>query len=646
MVFIVSFIALAVALAVSYMTMGIVSGGRGSDADKQINAAAHFNEWRWPSDMHKYAGEKAWLKDMGVIGLAIVQRIMNDTKSFHPVVVLCALANAVASILVYIVASAYWGQSVGVVMFALYLICLWPYQVVIQGGYQVLGIAFFLLSVYFLQLSGISGYFYLFSGMAVTAMMFSSASSRKLLPLYLAAFIFSQRAHIDLFLFSPDAWGSLSHSFGLMLVQGFILTGLLLAAGVIFLALSYDRIIRKMHSQQLPRKICDLFMKSRDKFPLEHYLNKRKKILWFYFNLFFKIILFYMVLLSLSRSPSFYVAQLFVVCGIGMVGFALLFPKIQDGLRGFYSYWTISKWGGHFRIYKDYFEKIGKPIKDDMYGAGIIWYPKIFWRMIPFHYTYYLLAVVFLFSMTMIGGLSPWQVIPIIIIGLLPIIYGELTKGPQFSRTYFPVFLGLLLTIGYGLFNLEKLLSLPLFWAVCSSVVFVSAMWNIWVFLDDVLPARMTVPRILGKLKALGVKRFYTYNNPYNKPCVFAFNQADLDKFEVKFVSSLDEVKDGYVVIPGTSSKSVAMESASYAIKHGDFDEDPVLNELIRSKDLAKYAVASFKTVGTSGFWGQEGEVPSYRDLILKEVDQDDRYRSLAWIIDGAKLSADRGGIL
>jgi len=51
--------------------------------------------------------------------------------------------------------------------------------------------------------------------------------------------------------------------------------------------------------------------------------------------------------------------------------------------------------------------------------------------------------------------------------------------------------------------------------------------------------------------------------------------------------------------------------------------------------------VASFKTFGTSRIWLNDSEVPSYRELILKEITEDDRWRGRAWILDAGKVQEE-----
>jgi hypothetical protein len=94
------------------------------------------------------------------------------------------------------------------------------------------------------------------------------------------------------------------------------------------------------------------------------------------------------------------------------------------------------------------------------------------------------------------------------------------------------------------------------------------------------------------------------------------------------------------VVVPGSSAKAFHMESQRWAIEHGDFDLDPHLNRLIESKEIAQYAVASFKTFGTSRTWAQEADITSYRDLIAKDIRDEDRWRGRGWVLDARKLQA------
>ena len=110
------------------------------------------------------------------------------------------------------------------------------------------------------------------------------------------------------------------------------------------------------------------------------------------------------------------------------------------------------------------------------------------------------------------------------------------------------------------------------------------------------------------------------------------------EKYDIHFIATLEEGKDGYIVVPPTTAKGMPMADERYAIDKGDFKEDPLFNELFKNRTIEKYAIVSFKTLSSSKIWAQENEVSSYRDLILKEITDDDRWRGYAWILDGRRL--------
>ena len=111
----------------------------------------------------------------------------------------------------------------------------------------------------------------------------------------------------------------------------------------------------------------------------------------------------------------------------------------------------------------------------------------------------------------------------------------------------------------------------------------------------------------------------------------------------VRIIEKLSEVADGYVVVPGTSAKAFNMESQNWAIRNGDFDIDPTLSDLIISRKISDCAIRSFKTFGASKVWVHESEVTSYRDLILHEITEQDRWRGRAWVLDARKIKEHHG---
>jgi hypothetical protein len=298
----------------------------------------------------------------------------------------------------------------------------------------------------------------------------------------------------------------------------------------------------------------------------------------------------------------------------------------------------------HFKQYQGYFERIGRPIAVDERGAGLIWISRFFQRFVPFHSVMYVGCTVALVPLVMLG--ENWlndtaQAIAIVTLSLSPILVAEMTRAPQFARPYFPALIGILFLIGYTAFRVDQLLPVEAriaFWSLSAVTLTANAVWNAWVFVDDVWPARMAAAWLRRDLEALKIKEFYTYDTPYNDAFVNALPPGDRNQYRITHINSLSDADRGYVVVPGTSAKAWNMESQFSGIKNGDFDLDPELNRLLASGDITKYAVASFKTFGTSRIWVQESEAPTYRDLILREVSDYDRWRGRAWILDAERL--------
>ncbi len=540
-------VAVAIAGVLAWLMRGITFFGANTDNEKQIRAAARAGRWVWPSDMHKYAQGKAYLRDVGVLGVAVMQRLLKDRTSAYPLTVLCAIAHGVCAVLLFLVARVYWSLPVACLAFVLYVSSFWPYQIVLAGGYHVLAQMFLLACVFCLQrapaeLPG-SFFWYGVSGVATGLMLFSSASGRKFIPLIFGAFLFSLRH-----------------------------------------ARSFDSVL---------------------------------------------------------------LAALGMVLGAGAVAVLLTAPNFLANIRGYLIYWNISQVACHFLSYRDHFARRGRPLPKDMRGAGVPWIGRFFWRIVPFHSAGGVLALGGLtyacFGIGFEGG-EIFKSLGIILLSCSPVLYGELTRAPQIGRAYFPGFIGLLLLISVATFQLDQVLSShgrSIFWLCISFAVGMSAIWNLRVFFNDVWPSRMAPAWLARALGRLGVKTFYTYDTPYNNSLVKVLPPEVQQRYGIQTIQTLAEVKQGFVVVPGTSAKSVTMEGEEVAIAHGDFVLDPVLNELLRSRRIGEFAVASFKTLGSSRIWVHESEVTSYRDLILKEISEEDRWRGRAWILDMERFHAD-----
>ena len=268
--------------------------------------------------------------------------------------------------------------------------------------------------------------------------------------------------------------------------------------------------------------------------------------------------------------------------------------------------------------------------------------------MTPIQLAFYLMALLAVIVLMLVGEIESrhiWQSSVVILVSLSAVILGELTKSAQSARYYYAGLIGSFLLTGYGMFILDQALPSPWrewAWALALALVLGGSIWGCTVFLLDILPARMAPLRLAEYLDRAGVDHFYTYDTVYNDAFVNSLPPSILAAYEIKYIKSLDEVQSGLVVIPGTSSKALNMESVMSEVLRGDFNADAELSRLIDSKEIGDFSVASFKTFGTSRFWPQFAEVTTYRDLMLKEIKAEDRWRGRAWIIDAQKLNARR----
>jgi len=616
--------------------------GASTDNMKWVYTASLFGQWRWPSHMHKCVegGFRTFMKDGYILGLVAAQRLLRDRTSDFPTVILCLTANSISAVLTYFIASAYWNISAALLVWALLIVSLWSYKLALFGTHQCVAQMYFLASIFFIQMGETNMAWYAAAGVSAGLTFFSSPSARKYFPLVVAALFFSQRAAIwepdfvvNLGRFTSETAGPMILGFAVVLVSVALLA-----------RFAYRPVVAKAYNLQRPGWLARKFA-SRRRHSLEVNQGIASELSKMINSFCLGLALYALVTVPVVHAASFYWSQLTFVLGAGGLVLFLTAPNVPWNLWGFYRYsqgWKYNR----FSLYQDYFASIGRPIKDDMRGGGIVWITRFFVRIAPIHAALYLASLFLLAGLLIAGHLQleqTWQAAAIFLLSISPVLYGEITHNAPSSRTYYPGLIGALLLVGYTAFQLNQVLTptwQTTFWAVAAAATLAALAWSAWIFTTDVLPARMSVARLSQALQSLDVEDFYTFDTPYNDAFVYALPAEELKRYKVHYITSLEEVTEGYVVVPCTSSKAMHMESTGWAIEHGDFDEDQELSRLIKSKEITEYAVASFKTFGSSRFWSQSYEVPTYRDLILKEITEEDRWRGRAWILDAGKLQA------
>ena len=64
-----------------------------------------------------------------------------------------------------------------------------------------------------------------------------------------------------------------------------------------------------------------------------------------------------------------------------------------------------------------------------------------------------------------------------------------------------------------------------------------------------------------------------------------------------------------------------------------NYQKDKDLNKLYENIRIEDTALSKIMTMGSSKYYVHESEVTSYRELILKQIQSQDRWRGYAWIL-------------
>jgi hypothetical protein len=627
-----------IAIKIIFDTRGICffSGHNQTDNEKMVRMAQEIRFWDWPSKMHSIPYGRGQLREYWVLGLNIISKMLKNKFSDHLNVILAISANLVSSILLYFIVGNYFSPGVGFMVALLYITCFWPYHVAIYIGHVHLAQMFFLFAVYCLQLTGSAGYIYqfafFFSAGILSAVSFASSSaSRKYLPLILAAFLYASRDYLVIpwhdisGFFSLNNWGL----FG-VLTSVVLISWLVISQNKKLVSALLKKMVRKDWTDE---KGADFISR-------------------FTAGIFKTLILLVIFCVFFVKNNVFYIYTALYGSGVLLVIIHLLLPflKLPENINRYRSFLNTSSWATHFNCYKDQVKTFGKKLPESFRGEGLPWIPRFFWRVMP------VILILYVMSVLVMGGHQILEVLQenklvmaavgdfiwLLGISLLPIIMVEATKGLQVGKSYLPSIMGFLFMIGVSL-QISLIFAvlnglLMVWWGTALAFVFLQFILSIYVFYGDVLPARMAPYRLRNILHMLKVKEFYTYDNPYNEPLVRTMLYTYPDEFKVHYIKSIADVKEGVIVVPGTSSKSVSMESTQYAIENGDFTGDRALNQLYADRKIEKLAMARIKTMGCSRIFVHESEVTSYRDLILKQIADHDRWLANAWVLSASSI--------
>jgi hypothetical protein len=312
---------------------------------------------------------------------------------------------------------------------------------------------------------------------------------------------------------------------------------------------------------------------------------------------------------------------------IGVLFFLL--PNFKTNISGYLYYWFIeNKHNSHYSLYNKYFkDKYGKIFNKGEEGA--VWYLKFYFMFMPFILFIYISS--FLFLIIYVG--FNLNILFIYAIPIFPILWSEFTLGPKALLPMYTTFMAFFIPISYFISLVAKSNYSSLIVIIIYSITIISIIWNIWIYIFDIFPCRMTVKNLVKKLDEFGINEFFTYDTLFNYPFIPVLETYFPNKYNIKYIKSIAEIQDGYVFIPCTGSKAAYYQSCGTIGPVGHFIDDSKLSNLFLEKIIDYIAIAKFKTLGTSKYWQQLGNVVSFRDLILSELNKEDYDKGYAWIL-------------
>jgi hypothetical protein len=585
-----------------------------TDNEKMAIAASKVDMLDWPSRMHAIPKNRGQLREYWVLFLSLLGKVKKDRLSDHINITLALLANAVSTVLIYFVFQNYFNAEIAIIISFFYATSFWPYHVAIYMGHIHLSQMFFLLSVLCVQNSGSleipTSFLMLFlAGIFIAVSFFSSSASRKYPPIILLAMLFEFK---DRIVENP-------------------LSNIFITESIVVLTLSIFFVVLKILMSFYPDHIRIFLTK----------LTGLKKIKEYHVNSFFISILLLLTViwgLMLIFDLSIFWYFLVFISGVFIIALHVLLPikNFLENVSRYYVWLNVSSWASHFNAYPDKLGTFGVDIGNDFKGGGVIWMHKFFLVSMPLIYPLYLISIAFILIDDSVSLLNS---VFIFFASMMPILIHEITGGLKVGKAFLSVLIFLLIPIAVATNVILNVYIVDeshflIFWLVFISLIFLHFIYSLKTLYEDIIPSRMAATILRNELKSRNISSFYTYNNSYNDGLVFSMLNQYPNEFNVQYIDRISDLDKGVLVVPGTSSKSVQMETQQFSIINGDFRKDPILNAIIDDKSIEKKSFAKIKTMGCSKHYVHESEVTSYRDLILNQINYYDRWVAHAWIIN------------
>jgi hypothetical protein len=319
-----------------------------------------------------------------------------------------------------------------------------------------------------------------------------------------------------------------------------------------------------------------------------------------------------------------------ILVGILLPVLYFTLPNPTGYLTKFRDFLNYSKKGNDFIIWRHVLEKYFS-FPETFRGGGVIWIIKYFFLILPILFSVYLVSLMYLGKAALRNKML-WLVI---LVSLSTPILVELSQVAQFGRNYFSWFIGMILAVCWALYLFLQSKPKRTIIGFLIGLLSLHVVLNLFIFVRDIFPSRLASTRIYQWLIQHDVKRVFAYReHPLNKNIVqYMVNPKAKKPLSLVPIQTIAQVSEGYILVSPMTGKSVLN-----ACSLEDYSADPVLTLLYQSGELNKYVVASFKTLSSSRFWAQEEEVCAYRDLVLRQIGDEDRQKGYAWILDAKKL--------
>lgn len=598
--------------------------GVNSDQEKQIKVSnEYYKWWPWPSNMHNFS-DKVAMKDVGIIVLTVFKKILKINKDYRLLVLIANFAHLFSFVVVYLIVEKIFTTNTAIIISVIYFFSTWSYLIILHAGFQLLGQLFFLISIYcllFADLLNISSlYFSFLSGFIFGVSNFSSASSRKYIPVY---FIFVSYYFFDFYEINFLDFNFFI-IFKLLISSMFIL--------VLFFHL-YSIFFTKRISINIVKILFKLsIFKNNDDAKQNVYVNKIENFINYtaFPILSFNLFVIFSVLFSknfLNLSSLF-----FIICGILSSLFIFTYPNFKKSINAFFYYWTLENLtGSHFKLYDKYFMNKYKFIYNKNHKRFYLLF-RIYFRIMPSLIILSLITFVVFFYKMPFYNLDYLKVFLVFVLTFSPLIWSEITGGPKAILPLYNTYITFLLPLSI-LINIVILKEPNALITIIYPLLFLYIFYNLFVFYNDLYPSRIHIHKIKKYLLKNNIKKLYSYKNEYSRDTIALLVNELNNTTEIVYIKSISEIENGFFLQPPLTNKSAYHQSSKIGSSIHSFNEDLEILKLFENNSIDKFTMIKFKNRATSKLWQLTGNVIAFRDLILNEINKEEIFKSYVRLI-------------